>query len=217
MAELITFELCGETMQLHPDRVLYWPARKIMFLADLHLGKASHFRRKGIAVPIKADQGNLPRLADLIQELQPERVLFLGDLFHSEWNQEWTALGSFIQEFSAQSFELVAGNHDILDDADYHRNNIVLYRKPLVEGPFLLTHEPREEASDKGYNLAGHIHPGVLLRGTARQSMRLPCFYFGKHGGILPAFGDLTGAMVIKPKKGDRIFVVMEEAVMQVK
>ena len=36
-----------------------------------------------------------------------------------------------------------------------------------------------------GYVIAGHIHPGVRLRGAAREHARLPCFWFGAGGAVL--------------------------------
>ena len=59
-----------------------------------------------------------------------------------------------------------------------------------VSGSFRVLQGLEVEA---GYRLAGHIHPSVVLYGTARQSMRLPAFVFGLEGAILPAFGDFTG------------------------
>jgi metallophosphoesterase superfamily enzyme len=56
----------------------------------------------------------------------------------------------------------------------------------------------------------------VKLRGGGRQSLRLPCFYFGKNGAVMPAFGNLTGFHVIRPKKGDRVFVITENKVIAV-
>jgi uncharacterized protein len=64
------------------------------------------------------------------------------------------------------------------------------------------------------YNLAGHIHPGVSLRGKGRQSLTLPCFYFGRHQALLPAFGVFTGLARIKPVKEDKVFVIVEDKIM---
>ena len=44
-----------------------------------------------------------------------------------------------------------------------------------------------------GYVLAGHLHPGVRLHGPGRQSVRLPCFAFGRNAALLPAFSEFTG------------------------
>jgi metallophosphoesterase superfamily enzyme len=56
--------------------------------------------------------------------------------------------------------------------------------------------------------LAGHLHPCVVLAGGARQRERLPCFWFGRDVGVLPAFGDFTGCAEITVEPGDRVWVV---------
>ena len=66
------------------------------------------------------------------------------------------------------------------------------------------------------YNLSGHLHPGVNLRGKARQSVTLPCFYFGEQAGLLPAFGTFTGIARIQPKKNDKVFAIVEDKVIAV-
>jgi metallophosphoesterase superfamily enzyme len=94
----------------------------------------------------------------------------------------------------------------------------------LQLGPFLLTHHPLEESSEqpgaevtpKYYNLAGHLHPGVTLRGGGRQSVTLPCFYFGRNTGLLPAFGAFTGLARIKPRKEDKVYVIADEKIIPV-
>jgi metallophosphoesterase superfamily enzyme len=73
-----------------------------------------------------------------------------------------------------------------------------------------------EKVPQGKYNLSGHIHPGVHLEGIARQSMTLPCFYFGKSVGLLPAFGLFTGLARIRPKAGDKVFVIAKGKVVEV-
>jgi metallophosphoesterase superfamily enzyme len=91
-----------------------------------------------------------------------------------------------------------------------------VHERELKIGPFMLTHEPLENSRDDFYNIAGHIHPGVHLSGKGRQSLTLPCFCFGKHQGIMPAFGSFTGLAKINPKKDDRIFVIAEGKILKV-
>jgi metallophosphoesterase superfamily enzyme len=73
-----------------------------------------------------------------------------------------------------------------------------------------------DEFPEHLYNLAGHIHPGVNLVGRGRQSLTLPCFYFGSRQGFLPAFGMFTGLARIAPKKDDKVFVVADNKIMLV-
>lgn len=93
---------------------------------------------------------------------------------------------------------LVIGNHDILNKQNYHAGIINVFKKLSLD-PFLLTHNVdlfKDPATSDNYIICGHIHPAVKLKGNGRQSMKLPCFYFGKDYGILPAFGGFTGTHV---------------------
>ena len=211
----MTIPVAGEELTLDPQRIIYWRSRKMMLLADLHLGKISHFRRSGIPVPIKANQENLESLVDLINLTKPERLVCLGDLFHSHYNAAWEEFGELVNHFPGVSFELVLGNHDIMSSLQYERKGITVYDR-LKIGPFLFTHHPEENIGADVYNLAGHVHPGVLMLGKGRQAMTLPCFYFGRQQGFLPAFGAFTGMARIKPQKEDRVYVIAEDKIMAV-
>ncbi len=204
-----------EELELLPHRALYWRAKKTVFIADLHLGKINHFRKSGVPVPLKANDRNVALLLEIIQTLQPVRVIFLGDLFHSHYNEEWEVLGQLIRHFSAVSFELVVGNHDVLSEYQYAKHGIVLHEE-LSLAPFLFTHHPIQSYEGELYNLAGHIHPGVRLVGKGKQQVMLPCFYFGEQQGILPAFGAFTGLAQVNPKKNDQVFVIVEDKILKV-
>ena len=208
-------EVSGEQFELFSQKAVWWKKESSLLLADLHLGKVNHFRRSGIPVPTKASEKNIEILVELIQKTKPDRVICLGDLFHSHYNPEWEVFGELVRHFKSVCFELVIGNHDIMSKVQYDRKKIVVHRE-LQLGPFLLTHHPLEEQRGTSYNLAGHIHPGVSLKGGGRQSLTLPCFYFGEKLGLLPAFGMFTGIARIVPEKGDKIFVVADEKVISV-
>jgi DNA ligase-associated metallophosphoesterase len=206
-------DLLGEKVTLMPDKALWFKSRKLLLIADLHFGKINHFRKSGIPVPAKANDKNSELLINLLNQTKPDRVIFLGDLFHSHYNEEWEVVGQIRRHFSACSFELVVGNHDILSAVQYERHDMILYPHELRIGNFVLTHEPLAMVHEGDYNLSGHLHPGVQLRGTGRQSITLPCFYFGKQTGLLPAFGSFTGLARINPKKEERIFVIAENKI----
>ena len=208
-----TFHIARQTLHLHPFRAVFWEEGKALLLADLHLGKAAHFRRNGLAVPPGVSDNNWDRLLSLLIDFRPERVLFLGDLFHSEYNAVWEELVDLIEQFHHVRFELVPGNHDILPRPLYESSKLTLHPEQLAEPPFLFTHHPLDVVPEGAYNLAGHVHPGVRLRGNGRQRLRLPCFYFGKRQGLLPAFGAFTGLGPVDVREGDRVFVIAEEEV----
>jgi uncharacterized protein len=208
-------EILDERIELFPQKALFWKNQNILLLADLHLGKINHFRKSGIAVPQKANDHNIETLMELISLTKPHRIILLGDLFHSHYNPEWEVFGELVKHFSHISFELVLGNHDIMSERQYERKGIRVYDE-LVIGPFLLTHHPMDEIPEHVYNISGHIHPGVNLRGKGRQSVTLPCFYFGDRQAYLPAFGSFTGLARIAPKKQDKVFVVADNKVLSV-
>lgn len=206
--------ICGEQLWLHPDKALFWEREKTLFVADLHFGKIAHFRKAGIAIPKEAAEPNWTRLRQVIVDFLPEKVCFLGDLFHSSYNREWEKMGDLTRAFASIEFELISGNHDLLHGTDYERVGITVLEDAVVRAPFLLTHEPAETIEAGLYNLAGHIHPGVRMCGLGRQTLRVPCFYFAENQGILPAFGQFTGKFTMRPKKADRVFIVVNEEVL---
>jgi uncharacterized protein len=211
----ICVTIASETFSLCLQRAVYWHGKSILILADLHLGKVNHFRKAGVPVPIKANDKNIEQLVELLQQTKPERVIFLGDLFHSHYNSEWEVFGQLIQHFSEISFELVLGNHDVMSEHQYTKHKISLHNE-LVIAPFLLTHHPIENYEGALYNLAGHVHPGVMLTGKGKQQLTLPCFYFGEHQGILPAFGVFTGLARIAPKTNDQVFIIVDNKILKV-
>jgi DNA ligase-associated metallophosphoesterase len=208
-------EIHGEVLGMFPQKALFWKKHRILFMADLHLGKINHFRKSGIAVPSKANDHNLEVFMEVVGLTKPSRIICLGDLFHSHYNPEWEVFGEVIRHYSDISFELVLGNHDIMSERQYERKNIKVYEELTID-KFLFTHHPLDNIPENLYNMSGHIHPGVHLRGKGRQSVTLPCFYFGERQAFLPAFGKFTGLAMIAPKKDDRIYVVADNKIMSV-
>ena len=208
-------QLNGEEILLLPERALFWEKEKCLFLSDLHLGKSGHFRKHGIAVSPQILYRDLDLLAGLINRYHPERVMILGDLFHSTYNAEWEVVGDFFSEIPL-SFELVPGNHDILHKEHYLDCGLRLREEGHQVGPFRLYHEPEHIDQNKGFALAGHIHPGIRMQGGGRQSLRFPCFHFTEAYGILPAFGQFTGLVIVYPKPSDEVYAIVESDVIKV-
>lgn len=200
-------------MVLLAEKALLLHDHDMLLIADLHFGKVEHFRKNGIGIPSGASEKDFEKLKRLILKMKVRDVVFLGDLFHSEFNSAWHGFQNLIQELKGFRFHLVVGNHDIMH-ADKYENLSVCHQMEV--GNLILTHEPLDIIIEDKYNLCGHIHPGVRLKGKGRQNMRLPCFYFGKHTGILPAFGSFTGLHVLKPLANDRVYVVNEGVVVEV-
>ncbi|MGB3774209.1 MAG: ligase-associated DNA damage response endonuclease PdeM [Leeuwenhoekiella sp.] len=201
-----------KTFFLHPCGVIFWPEKSMLLIADVHLGKVSHFRKFGSAVPQQAVKSNFNALTRVIEDFEPEIVCFLGDLFHSSFNKEWLLFEKWIHTRD-EKFILVAGNHDIISPAHYGIVGMKMASE-LIIGDFLLTHHPTER---KGFfNFSGHIHPGIRLSGLGRQTLKLSCFFKSENQLILPAFGTFTGNYYLKPEPGDAVFAITKNEVIQV-
>ncbi len=209
----LTTRFSGETLQLLSDKAIYLPDHEILIVSDLHFGKVEHFRKNGIGLPINAARKDIYKLEGLISSVNAKDVVFLGDLFHSDYNNAWPAFKEMLKRFPDKIFHLVLGNHDILDESLYDGMELT-YQMDIND--LVLTHEPMDVITEGKYNLCGHLHPGVILKGKGKQRLRIPCFYFGAHTGILPSFGTFTGTHVIKPVEGDRVFVVQDNVVIEV-
>ncbi|MTB49599.1 ligase-associated DNA damage response endonuclease PdeM [Lewinella sp. W8] len=210
--------VAAERLQLHPLRAAYRSGRRMLLLADLHLGKGAHFRKAGIAVPQRVRDENFANLNQLIEEFRPATVRFLGDLFHSDHNRVWADFCAFLSAHPEVAFELVPGNHDILPPAAYAEAGLRITETVVVEDGFAFSHHPLapEDHPPGTYNLCGHLHPAVQLRDRGGLQLRLPAFYFGSRQGILPAFGAFTGCATVPVREGDQVFVLAEGEVVAV-
>ena len=204
----LAIQLQGEELELLPEKAIYWKAQNCLILSDLHLGKAGHFRKHGIPVSRKVHLADIQVLESLILNQQPEKVILLGDLFHSFHNNEWKDFVAFLHHYDSVRFTLVEGNHDILEE--YPQSLDVVDELEL--GPFSFTHIRKETIR---YNISGHIHPGVTIRGRAKQSVTMACFCFADDYGLLPAFGQFTGIKKIRPKKSDRVYGVVDRSIIE--
>jgi len=199
---------------LGADRETYWPEKKTLIISDIHLGKTQHFSTNGIGLPSLVNKNNYWRLSVLLDTYKTERVVFLGDLFHSVYNQEWDKFVDYMQNYPSIEWVLVLGNHDILDPSAYDQAKLLVVDH-LLESDMYLTHEPSSHDSG-AYNICGHLHPAIRMKAKGTPGLRLPCYYFGTQGGILPAFGEFTGTHTIKPKKGEKVFVIADKEVIQI-
>jgi DNA ligase-associated metallophosphoesterase len=203
-------------LSLLPQKAVYWHEEQSLLLADLHLGKAAHFRKAGIPVPSLVHHHDLQRLDELLLMTQAKKIYFLGDLFHSALNREWYDFTAWMEKYPEKDFILIKGNHDILPDQVYEESRLQIISEKLAIPPFLLTHEPLKEKNKKSdlYPICGHVHPAVSLRGSGFQQITLPCFYFGLHYALLPAFGKFTGFHKIKPGKRETVYAITENRVL---
>lgn len=213
------FQLLNQTLWLSPGRSIFWEEQNALIVSDIHFGKSGHFRKEGIGIPQAVFKEDLQRLFAQIQFFKPKELLIVGDFFHSHINNEVILFEKWRRDIEQLPIHLVTGNHDILPQSWYNDNMITVHAETLIKQNICFVHEFEKEKHQQKemYYFSGHIHPGIYIDGLARQSLRFPCFYFTERYAVLPAFGKFTGTHLIKPKKKDYVFAIVNKQIITIK
>ncbi|PSJ36652.1 ligase-associated DNA damage response endonuclease PdeM [Allosphingosinicella deserti] len=188
---MVHFSFAGTELIALPQGALFWPARKALLVADLHLEKASWFARFGQMLPPYDSIATLTDLTVLADTMGADEIWCLGDSFHDRHGCDrlpaqardlLTALTARVR------WTWITGNHDP-GIADHCGGDVV--QEALVDG-LLLRHEA--DPGEPRPELSGHYHPKLRISLRGRQVSRR-CFIGTKRKLILPAFGALTGGL----------------------
>lgn len=202
---------------LSPERCIYWEESNALVLSDLHFGKTGHFRKHGIAVPQAVFKEDLQRLLHQVMHYQPRKIIAVGDLFHSEANKEMELFLKWRNDISHTHFILVKGNHDILHSSFYKEAGIEVAEGLYETDGFGFVHDPAEKPEAfTGYTFCGHFHPGVMINGLGKQSLQFPCYYFSKQMAILPAFSKFSGLAMVRKKKTDTVYAIVNNSLVPI-
>ncbi|HEY0086335.1 MAG TPA: ligase-associated DNA damage response endonuclease PdeM [Allosphingosinicella sp.] len=188
---MVRFSFCNHELMALPQGALYWPSRRALLVADLHLEKASWFARLGQMLPPYDSIATLSDLTALVTATGAEEIWCLGDSFHDRHGCDRLpadARAMLTTLTAATRWTWITGNHDP-GIADHCGGDVV--DEAEVDG-LLLRHqadpaEPRPE-------LSGHFHPKLRVSHRGRQVSRR-CFVATERKVILPAFGALTGGL----------------------
>lgn len=205
----VAARVAGETVLLLPEKALYWPAQKMLIVADIHFGKAAAFRALGVPVPRGTTTENLTGLDALVDAHGAEHIVFLGDFLHARAahaSATQQAMLAWRERRSGLRLTLVRGNHDrhAGDPPAWLGARIV--EEPWSLGPFACCHHPQHRAGQ--WVLAGHLHPTAVLYGGGRDALRMPCFVAEPGLLVLPAFGEFTGGHAVPAAPGRQRFAV---------
>lgn len=188
--------IAGTALVPEPSGALWWPERRLLAVADLHLEKATAYAGRGRLLPPYDTAATLERLAEAVRRRRPARLVCLGDSFHDRGAAERLApeARALIAELAAETdWVWIAGNHDPAPPAGLGGR----VAEELAEGPLAFRHQARAEAGPG--ELSGHFHPKarVSLRGHGFSAR---CFVGDGRRLILPAFGAFAGGLdVLSP------------------
>jgi len=199
----------NEKLTLNNQRSIFWKRKKMLVLSDLHLGKAAHFRKSGIAIPKLVTVDDLNRLENLLIHYSPEEFVIVGDLVHADTNREVNLFNILASKFPAIRIVLVRGNHDRLSNEQSVAMGINEVLNVFQADPISFSHS--SVTGLNGYWIVGHIHPGIRIELPTKRFIRLPCFVVTDTQIVLPAFSRFTGLDIQYTPKEATYFVFDEK------
>jgi len=200
---------------------LFFPLKKILVIADLHLGHEEAMNKAGIYIPrISFSEiiSDLKRIFSATGKIN--EIVICGDLKHEfssiseqEWRETYKLI-DFLQE-NCKKIILVKGNHDKIlgklgekiEIKDYYiKENVV-----FIHGNLLIP-----EILDNKIKLIvmGHRHPAVVLSDKYKKE-KYKCFLTGKWKKkeviILPSFFPLIEGSDLLEEGNNLLFIKEKE------
>ena len=184
-------EFGGQTFELAGEAALYWPVRRALILADLHLEKASSYAMAGQFLPPYDSRATLEELARLVRKHDARAIYCLGDNFHDDGGEarlEAEAARLLRGLTACCDWRWIVGNHDPGVAAHWGGR---VHHELKLDG-VLLRHEA--VPNDRRPEISGHFHPKFRQQVRGRLVSRR-CFVRSRTKLIMPAFGALTGGL----------------------
>jgi putative SbcD/Mre11-related phosphoesterase len=201
------------------EPALFINEKKILVIADLHIGIESELRQKGIntASQIKKITNHF---FSLCKKYKPKEIIILGDIKHnipSSTIQERKDIKIFLEEIQSYGLiHIIPGNHDgnIQKISPNHiiihpSNGFIINNIGFVHG-----HRwPSEEIMFCKQIIIGHTHPTVMFVDRLGHKTFEPCWIKGNFNNnklkekypnssnpqilVIPAFNPLCGGIAV--------------------
>ncbi len=209
-----------ENLGLHllPEKAVYIEALGCLLVSDIHLGKSETFQAFGIPIPSATNQDSLSRLQLLCDRLNPEKLVILGDLFHSKQAMTVNVVDEWVTFVNSVNTDihLIVGNHDRSLKDDLDQLLMTCHWEGVLMETLWLTHDPLPYLIEGAqvFNICGHIHPCLRLK-TKLDDIRLPCFYLDESQCqlTLPSFGAFTGGYEISLHQNTTAYGIVESSI----
>ena len=207
------FNWGNSSLEMLPTRALLLPQTSELLICDIHLGKGEYFQKNGIPLTNNSDEQNLLRIKNIVKKHSPNKLIILGDLFHSKYSISESLITKveLLAETLNIKIELIVGNHDVgckvknIKFLDFKKSN-----------NFIFSHEPLDNFEENILNICGHYHPKICLK-NAKDKLSFRCFAFDEKENVfyLPAFGDLTGGYPCK-KSFKKWAIISDKQILQI-
>ena len=112
---MVRFSFSGHELMALPQGALFWPARRALLVADLHLEKASWFAKGGQMLPPYNSIATLADLSLIVASTAAEEIWCLGDSFHDKHGCDRLpaeARAMLTELTAATRWTWITGNHD---------------------------------------------------------------------------------------------------------
>ncbi len=187
-----------------PSGGLYWPARRTLVVADLHLEKGSAFAARRTLLPPYDSAASLAKLQGLIRKFAPARVVCLGDSFHdvrAEARMAPNDAALLKRLVAGLDWVWVVGNHDPAIPLAFGGRIV----SEIVEDKLALRHAPAAAGGLAPGEIVGHFHPKAAVA-TQAGRIAAPCFALDGRRMVLPAFGAYAGGLDVLDPAIARLF-----------
>jgi hypothetical protein len=139
------------------------PTKKMLVIADLHLGIELTFLEKGVQIPSSIQTNRLSdRLLRILNRVKPSGLIILGDVKHNIpaiSNLEWDIVPSFFEKIGNLPIHIITGNHESMDQIEgLTTRNITIH---AAEGCIL--NITKDNKPTKIALFHGHTWPGKEL------------------------------------------------------
>lgn len=208
-------QFAGERLLLNNRRSIYWTGKQMLIFSDIHLGKSAQLRQKGIAIPRDVMLKDLEVLKELILHYNAKTITVLGDFFHAGVKSGTHFFSEWALSLPHLQWNIIKGNQDKSMTED-NTDDIFKIHDSLFIEPITLVHHPEPEQS---HTVSGHLHPGVILKASYGQALKIASFLVSENRIILPAFSRFTGLDTGFLKKSNEKFtpyVILDEGVIKV-
>ncbi len=191
---MVPLSFAGRRLFVAGDAALWWPERRALLLADLHLEKGSFYAAHGQMLPPYDSRATIEAIEALVEQTRPERVYCLGDNYHDDGGE------ARLDPHAADALQRLTGSIDWIWIRGNHDREVSgrwggrACAELEVDG-LLLRHEAR--LGEIRPELSGHFHPKLCMTIRGRHIARR-CFLRTEAKLILPAFGSLTGGLDVE-------------------
>jgi uncharacterized protein len=192
--------VAGVGLVADSEGALYWPAQRLLVVADLHLEKGSSLAARGVLLPPYDPVATLERIARLMGRYEPRTVVALGDSFHDAAGPARMAASNHAALAAlarGRDWIWIAGNHD--PDPPGHVGGRFL--AVLTIGALTFRHQPTGAQGE----IAGHLHPLACVSAGGR-TLRRRCFASDQARMVMPALGAYAGGLNVRHRAFSRVF-----------